>query len=52
LHSYRSLLAELATQTRNTIRLPDTNATFDKLAQPTPTQTRALQLIENAPVTA
>jgi hypothetical protein len=52
LHSYRSLLAELATQTRNTIRLPDTNATFDKLTEPTPTQTRALQLIENAPVTA
>ncbi|MCA1699085.1 MAG: IS1634 family transposase, partial [Actinobacteria bacterium] len=30
-HSYRSLIAELATQTRNTIRLPDTQATFDKL---------------------
>ena len=51
LHSYKSLIAELATQTRNTIRLPATNATFDKLAEPTATQARALQLAENAPVT-
>ena len=51
LHSYKSLLAELATLTRNTIRLPGTTATFDKLAEPNPIQTRALQLVENAPVT-
>ena len=51
LHSYRSLLAELATQTRNTIRLPGTNATFDKLTEPTAIQARALQLVEHAPVT-
>ena len=51
-HSYKSLLAELATLTRNTIRLPGTNATFDKLAQPTPLQTHALDLAEHAPVTA
>lgn len=51
-HSYQSLLAELATLTRNTIRLPNTPATFDKLAQPTPTQARALELAANAPVTA
>jgi hypothetical protein len=50
LHSYRSLLAELATQTRNTIRLPGTQATFDKLAEPTPIQAQALQLAENAAV--
>ena len=49
-HSYKSLLAELATLTRNTIRLPGTPATFDKLAQPDPTQTRALELAERAPV--
>jgi transposase len=49
-HSYKSLLAELATLTRNTIRLPGTPATFDKLAQPNPTQTRALELAERAPV--
>jgi hypothetical protein len=50
LHSYKSLLTELATQTRNTIRLSGTQATFDKLSQPTAIQTRALQLVENAPV--
>jgi hypothetical protein len=48
-HSYKSLLTELTTLTRNTIRLPGTNATFHKLAQPTPTQTRALQLAEHTP---
>jgi hypothetical protein len=45
-HSFRSLLAELATQTRNTIRLPGTDATFDKLTQPTDLQARALQLAD------
>jgi Transposase DDE domain len=43
-HSFSSLLAELATQTRNTIRLPGTDATFDKLTQPTNLQARALHL--------
>jgi hypothetical protein len=52
LHSYKSLLAELATLTRNTIRLPGTHATFDKLSEPTAVQTRALELVENAPVIA
>jgi hypothetical protein len=52
LHSYRSLLAELATQTRNTIRLPETNATFDKLTEPTAIHAQALQLVEHAPVIA
>jgi hypothetical protein len=50
-HSYNSLLAELATLTRNTIRLPGTPATFHKLATPTPIQARALELTEQAPVT-
>jgi Transposase DDE domain len=49
-HSYTSLLAELATLTRNTIRLPGTAATFNKLAAPTPTQARALELAETADV--
>jgi len=49
-HSYKSLLAELATLTRNTIRLPGTPATFNKLAVPTPTQARALELAETADV--
>jgi hypothetical protein len=51
-HSYRSLLAELATLTRNTIRLAGAPATFDKLAEPTPLQARALELAEHAPITA
>jgi transposase len=48
-HSYRSLIAELATLTRNTIRLPGAQATFDKLAEPTPLQARALELAATAP---
>jgi transposase len=51
-HSYRSLLAELATLTRNTIRLPAAAATFDKLTEPTPLQAHALDLAATAPVTA
>ncbi len=49
-HSYKSLLAELGTLTRNTIRLPGTNATFHKLAQPTTLQARALDLADHAPL--
>jgi hypothetical protein len=49
-HSYRSLIAELRTLTRNTIRLPGTPATFDKLTQPTALQARALDLATNAPI--
>ncbi len=37
LHSFKTLLSELATQTRNTIRLTSTNPTFDQLSNPTPT---------------
>jgi hypothetical protein len=49
-HSYKSLLAELATLTRNTIHLPGTAATFNKLAAPTPTQAQALELADTADV--
>jgi hypothetical protein len=49
-HSYRTLLAELATQTRNTTRLHGHTATFEKLTQPTPLQADALDLAANAPV--
>jgi transposase len=45
-HSLATLLAELATRCRNTIRLPATGATFDQLTEPTRTQARALELIE------
>jgi transposase len=51
-HSHRSLLAELGTLTRNTIRLAGADATFERLAEPTPLQARALELVERAPVIA
>ena len=50
-HSYKTLLAELATQTRNTIQLPGATATFDKLTQPTELQRRAFDLAAHAPIT-
>jgi hypothetical protein len=45
-HTARDLLAELATQTRNTIRVADSPATFTKTTRPTPLQARALELAE------
>ncbi len=51
-HSYRSLIAELGTLTRNTVRLAGSDARFEKLAEPTPIQARALELAEQAPVVA
>jgi len=45
-HSFTSLLAELALIVRNTNRVRDTQATFDTVTQPNPTQTRALELLE------
>jgi Transposase DDE domain len=49
-HSYRTLLAELATQTQNTTRLHGQASTFEKLTQPTALQAKALDLAEHAPV--
>jgi hypothetical protein len=49
-HSYRTLLAELATQTRNTTRLHGASSTFEKLTQPNALQAEALDLAEHAPV--
>jgi transposase len=51
-HSLATLLAELATRARNTIRLQDTGASFEQLTEPTPTQARALELIEAHPLDA
>jgi Transposase DDE domain len=45
-HSLPTLLDELATRSRNTIRLHG-GASFDQLTQPTETQAHALALIEN-----
>lgn len=48
-HSFRSLLANLATLTKNTVQVPNSRATFEKLANATPLQTRALQLLGLTP---
>jgi len=45
-HSFHSLLAHLATLTRNTIRLPaQGDATFEQLTQPTALQREAFALL-------
>lgn len=44
-YNFRGLLNELATLTKNTVRLPNSPATFEKLANPTQLQSRALQLL-------
>src|SRR5205807_882517 len=48
-HSLRSLLEELKTQTRNTVRVHGSHATFHQLTAPTELQARAHQLIERQP---
>ncbi|MBW3603416.1 MAG: IS1634 family transposase [Actinobacteria bacterium] len=45
-HSYQSLLDHLATLTRNDVVFADTNLVIDKLAEPTPTQRRAFDLLD------
>jgi transposase len=48
-HSFRSLLADLATLTRNIMAMvPDIDSTFVLYADPTPLQQRALQLLDVA----
>jgi hypothetical protein len=44
-YSFRGLLTELATLTKNTVRLPGAELTFEKLALPTPLQVEALALL-------
>jgi hypothetical protein len=46
-HSLATLLDDLATHTRNTIRPHRSSATFEQLTKPTDTQARALALIES-----
>jgi transposase len=46
-HSLTTLIDELSTRTRNTIRLHESGASFEQLTKPTPTQAHALALIEN-----
>ena len=49
-HSLATLLTELSTRSRNTIRLHDTGASFEQLTEPIPTQARALELIDSYPL--
>jgi hypothetical protein len=48
-HSFRSLLAELATLTKNVVRVPGSPVTFEKLSSPTPLQRRAHRLLAEIP---
>lgn len=48
-HSFGTLLSELATLTRNRMRLSGGDAAFDALASPTPLQRRALELLQVSP---
>jgi len=51
-HSFKTLLSDLATRTRNTIRIQNLNARTDKLTEPTPLQARALELAHTTDLTA
>jgi hypothetical protein len=44
-HSFKTLLNELATLTKNRLRLQDAEASFEKVTEPTPLQQRALALL-------
>ncbi|MDA8317720.1 MAG: IS1634 family transposase [Actinomycetota bacterium] len=45
LRPFQGLLDHLATLTRNTCRVPGTEVTFEQLAEPTPTQRKAFELL-------
>ena len=45
-HSFRSLMRDLATLTKNTVRLGDTAVVFTQYAQPTVLQERAFHLLD------
>ena len=51
-HSWPTLLRHLALRSRNTIRLANSEASFAKLSEPTPTQARALELVQTAELPA
>jgi hypothetical protein len=44
-HSFQTLLADLATLAKNRVRLPGSQADFDVLTQPTPLQKRVFDLL-------
>ena len=49
-HSFRTLMRELALRARNTRRINDTQATFTEVTKPTPIQQRALALVSELPL--
>ncbi len=49
LHTLADLLAELATLTRNHVRIPATGHRYHQLSEPTPLQARALELLGVTP---
>jgi hypothetical protein len=49
LHTLADLLAHLGTLTRNQIRIPATGHSYHQLTEPTPLQTRALELLGVTP---
>ncbi len=50
MHSFRSLLDELALRARNTTRIGNTEATFTNVTKSSPLQDRALQLVAQLPL--
>jgi hypothetical protein len=49
IHSFESLIAELALRTRNTVRVGDSEATFERLSEPNAVQALALELVDSIP---
>ena len=49
-HSFKTLLGELATRARATIRIAETEVIFTRLVKPTPIVERALRLVEQLAV--
>ena len=49
-HSFSTLVRELALRARNTRRINDTEATFTEVTKPTPIQQRALALVSELPL--
>jgi hypothetical protein len=51
-HSFKTLLSELAMRARTTTRIGQTEATFTRLVKPTPIMETALKLVQQLPVAA
>lgn len=48
-HSFEDLIAELSLRTRNTVRIGESGAGFERLSEPSPVQARALALVGSIP---